>query len=152
MKTFIALFALVAAVCAEADPYLLYNGAYGYAGLGAAPLAYAGYTGVPLAYASPYALGKSAPCVNAANVPVPCAAAHYVKREAEAEAEADPAYLYAGLATPYATGYNGIAHVGAYNALPYAYNTGYPYAYNAGLIHSSRVGVCTNYVGQQVPC
>merc|ERR550539_2230850 len=40
---------------AEADPALLYSG-LGYA----APLAYAHY-------------GKSAPCVNAANIPVPCA-------------------------------------------------------------------------------
>lgn len=133
----------MAAVCAEADPYLLYNGAYAYG----APLAYAGYGGAPLAYAAtPYTYGKSAPCVNAFNTPVPCAAPHYVKRDAEAEAEADPAYLYAGLATPYAAGYNGLinAPYAAYNALPYAYN--------AGLIHSSRVGICTNYVGQQVPC
>merc|ERR1712226_700891 len=36
--------------------------------------------------------GKSAPCVNAANVPVPCAG----KRKREAEAEADP-YLVYGL-------------------------------------------------------
>merc|ERR1719277_466378 len=53
---------------AEADPALLYSG-LGYAH--AAPLAYT-------TYAAPIAVGKSAPCVNAANVPVPCAAAHAV--------------------------------------------------------------------------
>merc|ERR1712012_1526628 len=47
---------------AEADPALLYSG-LGYAH--AAPLAYT-------TYAAPIAVGKSAPCVNAANVPVPC--------------------------------------------------------------------------------
>merc|ERR1712098_722544 len=53
-------------VYAEADPYLLGYGGYGlgYAGIG--------YAGIGL---------KSAPCVNAANVPVPCNV-HYGKREA----------------------------------------------------------------------
>merc|ERR1711955_108701 len=57
-------------------------------------LLYAGYAGYP--YALGYGVGlKSAPCVNAANVPVPCAAgyAHYIGKR-EAEAEADPALLY----------------------------------------------------------
>merc|ERR1719510_925435 len=72
---------------AEADPALLYSG-LGYAH--AAPLAYTHAT-----YAAPIAVGKSAPCVNAANVPVPCAAAHAVV--------APYAYGYAGL--PYATTY-----------------------------------------------
>merc|ERR1712142_738768 len=49
MKAFVAMLATVAAAAAE--PWL----GYGY--------------GVPLVY------GKSAPCVNAANQPVPCAAA-----------------------------------------------------------------------------
>merc|ERR1712098_816947 len=49
---------------AEADPALLYGAAYGYAGY---PYAALGYAGLPLAF------GKSAPCVNAANIPVPCA-------------------------------------------------------------------------------
>merc|ERR1719184_622355 len=63
MKAFVAMFAAVATAAAE--PWL------GYAGYG--------YAGVPLVY------GKSAPCVNAANQPVPCAAGHLWKREAEAE-------------------------------------------------------------------
>merc|ERR1712181_218325 len=43
---------------AEAEPYL------GYAGLG--------YSGLGYGYAGAYGYGKSAPCVNAANFPVPC--------------------------------------------------------------------------------
>ena len=94
---------------AEADPQLLLAGAY-----------YGHY--YPYTY---YTLGKSAPCVNAANQPVPCAAYNgYAKREAEPEA--DPAYFAVG-------GY------------PY-----HPYAY--GLVHTSHFGVCTNYLGKQVPC
>ena len=89
----------MAAISAEADPQLLYGG-YGYAGL-------AGYAGYP--YALGYGLGlKSAPCVNAANVPVPCAG----KRKRDADA--DPALLYG--AYPYAAyGYAGV---------PFASSTG----------------------------
>merc|ERR1719277_257768 len=117
---------------AEADPALLYSG-LGYAH--AAPLAYT-------TYAAPIAVGKSAPCVNAANVPVPCADAHAIvapyayglhhlgKREAEAE----PALVYSGL------------HGYGYAGLPYATT------YAAPLVHSSHVGLCLNYVGQRVPC
>jgi len=61
MKAFVAMFAAVASAAAE--PWLGYGGVYGY--------------GLPVVY------GKSAPCVNAANQPVPCA--HIGKREAEAE-------------------------------------------------------------------
>merc|ERR1712013_279161 len=84
MKFLVVASALVAGICAEADPALLY----------------AGYAGYP--YALGYGVGlKSAPCVNAANVPVPCAAGdglvhHYGKREAEADA--DPALLYGAYA------------------------------------------------------
>merc|ERR1711973_80194 len=105
---------------AEADPALFY-GAYGYA---AYPYAYN------------YAFGKSAPCVNAANVPVPCAGVHAIGKR---DAEADPAYLLG--AYPYAYG-------------AYAYGA-YPHAVAAtpfGLTLSSNVGVCTNVSGAQVPC
>merc|ERR1711936_1302078 len=94
MKFVVVASALVAAISAEADPQLLYGG-YGYAGL-------AGYVGYP--YALGYGLGlKSAPCVNAANIPVPCAG----KRKRDADA--DPALLYG------AYGYAGV---------PFASSTG----------------------------
>merc|ERR1711982_179701 len=51
------------------------------------------YFGYP--YAAHAIVGlKSAPCVNAANVPVPCAAGYYGKRDAEA----DPQVRVAGVA------------------------------------------------------
>merc|ERR1711934_82548 len=83
---------------AEADPYYAYGLGYAHHG---------------------YALGlKSAPCVNAANVPVPCAAGYaghylhaYGKRDAEAKAEADPYYGY---------GYHGLGYAGlGYHGLGY---------------------------------
>jgi len=137
---------------AEADPAYLTYGYNGLAGLG-----YSGYAGLryaapALAYAAPV-YGKSAPCVNAANVPVPCASGHIWKREAEAEA--DPAYLnygYNGLA---GLGYAGYAGLG-YNGYAGAYSAyAAPHAVAAtpfGLTHSSNVGVCTNVSGVQVPC
>ena len=70
------------------------------------------YSGLGLGYgAYPYTLGyglglKNAPCVNAANVPVPCAG----KRKRDADA--DPALLYGGY-----TGYG-------YAAVPFASSTG----------------------------
>ena len=102
--------------------------------------------GYPYGYAGVYGYGKSAPCVNAANVPVPCAdgnaayGVHYIGKR-EAEAEADPALLYSAYGYPYAAG-------------AYAYG-GYPHAVAAtpyGLTHSSNVGLCTNYLGAAVPC
>merc|ERR1719402_149914 len=159
MKFVVVASALVAAISAEADPQLLYGG-YGYAGL-------AGYP-----YALGYGLGlKSAPCVNAANIPVPCAG----KRKRDADA--DPALLYGAYApyaygvpfgsstgldpitqghAPYAYGY-GLGYYGkrdadADPALFYGGYAGYPYAYGLGLTHPSNVGLCLNYVGAQVPC
>merc|ERR1711978_602349 len=88
-KFLVVASALVAGICAEADPALLY----------------AGYAGYP--YALGYGVGlKSAPCVNAANVPVPCAAGYGLVHYGKREAEADPALLYAGYAGyPYAAAY-----------------------------------------------
>merc|ERR1711860_311999 len=136
MKAFILLAIVATAVAepeAEADPQLLYGGYYG------------GYYGhYPYAY-NAYALGKSAPCVNAANQPVPCAAYNgYAKRDAEAEAEADPAYLYGGYYGGYGAGYYG--H-------PYGYGYGYGYP---GAYYGYGVGVksapCVNYANVPVPC
>ena len=179
----VAVSVLVAACMAEADPALLYEAPYGYAGLAGLPYAYAGL--------------KSAPCVNSANVPVPCAGGvHYIGKR---EAEADPlllagAYPYAGVAAayPYALGLYGKSApcVNALNfpvpcaagkkkreaeadplilagGYPYAGLAAYPYAGVAatnaavghaiaytglGAVHSSLVGVCTNVSGAQVPC
>merc|ERR1711997_36756 len=163
---------------AEADPAVLYANAYhpyghygygyglgayaGYAGYyGGYGLGhYAGYYGLPAAYGT-YGNGiKSAPCVNAWNAPVPCARK---KRDADADAEADadPALLYAGF--PYAGyGLGGVYGYGAHAyGIPYAYGAGvvagaappHGVAYTAaGAVHSSHVGVCTNYLGAQVPC
>jgi len=128
-KFLVVASSLVAAVYgeAEADPALLYGG-YGY-GLGH-PYAYGAY-----AFG-----GKSAPCVNSANVAVPCAGAPlayagypyaaglYGKREAEAEpeAEADAAVLYGGYGYPYGAGlgyagHHGLGYAGlGYSGLGYA--------------------------------
>merc|ERR1712179_288244 len=151
-------------------------------------LGYAGFHGLG------YAGLKSAPCVNAANVPVPCAGGylhHYGKREAEAEA--DPALFYSAYhGVPFGSstgqdpitqgldastqGYAPYYHHSFYGhylgkreaeadpALLYAGYAGYPYAsvYGAfphavaataaGYVHSSHVGLCTNYLGAAVPC
>jgi len=106
MKFFVVASALVAACMAEADPAVVYAG-YGY----------------PYAYGFHSFGGKSAPCVNAANVPVPCAGAPlayagypyapvaYGKRSADAEPEADAAYF--GYGYPY-----------AYAGVPFGSSTG----------------------------
>merc|ERR1712083_1111174 len=128
-KFLVVASSLVAAVYGEAEPQLL-----------TAPFAYGLHTFG----------GKSAPCVNAANVPVPCAGAPlaysgypyapvaYGKRDADAEPEADAAAFYGAYGYPHAFGYAGLGH--AVVATP------------AGLTHSSNVGICTNYLGASVPC
>merc|ERR1711973_81303 len=73
---------------------------------------------------------KNAPCVNAANVPVPCAAGYYGKRDADA----DPQLLVAGVPFGSSTGLDPITQgadpVPQGVALPYAGYAGYaaPYA------------------------
>merc|ERR1711983_92101 len=92
---------------------------------------YLGYAGYP--YAAHAIVGlKSAPCVNAANVPVPCAAGYYGKRDAEA----DPQLLVAGVPFGSSTGLDpvtqGLDAVTQGVALPYhagVYGYGYPYRY-----------------------
>merc|ERR1712226_1094621 len=122
--------------------------------------------------------GKSAPCVNAANVPVPCAG----KRKREAEAEADP-YLVYGLpvelncknawgwpvpcaqegeakkkreaeAKPYyGYGYGGYAY-GKRSADSDAdyYAVHGPWWGSVGLVHTSWFGDCYNNEGEKVAC
>merc|ERR1712002_1095650 len=91
MKCLIVASALLA--CVSGSPQVLVGG-----------LGYATYP-----YGLGYGLGlKSAPCVNAANVPVPCAG----KRKRDADA--DPALLYGGYA---GYGYG-------YAAVPFASSTG----------------------------
>merc|ERR1712088_1159824 len=200
MKAFIVLFALVAAAMAEAeaeaDPAVFYAGAYGGFPYGYGLSGYAGYAGYPYTYGYglPYAAYAYTGCHNDAGAAVPCAAHNVVKiakREAEAEAEADPAVFYAGAygGFPYTYGYglpayytyaagcrnnNGAlvpcahgavaAHVvakreadseadPAYFVSPYLAQYGFPRTfYGHGLVHTSRLGVCTNYLGAQVPC
>merc|ERR1712002_21160 len=151
MKFLVAFSAIVAMAYAEADPYYGYGyaGTYGlgYVGLKSAPCVNAANVPVPCAHglglvhygkreaeADPYygygyaGLGylgglygyglKSAPCVNAANVPVPCAAGGYLHyRKREADAEADAAVLYSGFGYP-AYGYAGLGYAGLGYAAP----------------------------------
>merc|ERR1712126_625439 len=106
MKAFVAMFAAVASAAAE--PWLGY-----------------GYAGLPVVY------GKSAPCVNAANQPVPCAAGHVLLGKREAEAESDSTlYFVNPLGARYGHPTNG---------------------FGQELVHSSNLGICTNYLGQRVP-
>merc|ERR1711902_276748 len=97
--------------------------------------AYAGYAGYPYAH---HLLGKR-------------------------EADADPAYFYNGYAGyagyGFGYGYAGYPYAGFYGGYPYAHGYAHAaYAHapsdptNPHLVHSSRVGVCTNYLGAQVPC
>merc|ERR1712236_171549 len=163
MKFLVAFSAIVAMAYAEADPF------YGYGYAGAYGLGYHGLGYVGL---------KSAPCVNAANIPVPCAhgvgLVHYGKREAEAEADV----LYSGFGYP-AYGYAGLGYAGLGYAAPAVVaaapavvaaapaavvqnavlgtadlpNPVHAVAHTLlGTVHSSHIGVCTNYLGEQVDC
>merc|ERR1711962_147552 len=122
MNKFLAVFCLAAAANAapkaDADPYLLYGG---YNGLG-----YAGYGGVYGGYLR-YHAAAGRYVANSAGV------VHVAKREAEADAEADPYLLYSGLGH---LGYAGYGYAGVpYAGLGYAglgYNYGLGYAHYAG--------------------
>merc|ERR1711963_290408 len=140
MNKFLAIscmaVAAMAAPEAEADPYLLYGG-YGYGGYGLGGY----YGGYPYGYAHAAGYASVSPSSSVsiaglAGAAVPAVAGRYVansagvvhvaKREAEADAEADPYYAF---------GYHGLGYAG-YRGLGYAGYTGYPYAglgYNYGL-------------------
>merc|ERR1712192_137558 len=111
MFRFAVVVCSAALVAAEADPALLLGA--GYTGLGYAGLGYTGLAGAAIAapaiastaYAAPIAVGKSAPCVNAANIPVPCNAGAALA----AHALAAPAIATTGVIGGYSTlgGYYG---------------------------------------------
>eukprot|EP00091_Calanus_sinicus_P020648 TRINITY_DN5765_c0_g1_i1.p1 TRINITY_DN5765_c0_g1~~TRINITY_DN5765_c0_g1_i1.p1 ORF type:complete len:126 (+),score=53.04 TRINITY_DN5765_c0_g1_i1:35-379(+) len=104
-------------------------------------------------------------CTNYLGAAVPCGRK---KREAEADADAEAAVLYGGYGYPYGRlglGYAGLGYAGlGYAGLGYAglgYGAvhatnpalGHAVAYTPyGATHSANVGVCTNYLGAQVPC
>jgi len=127
--------------------------------------------------ATPFGLTHSSNvgvCTNYLGASVPCGRK---KREAEAEADADAeaAVLYGGYGYPHALGYGGYGGYGysglgyaglgyaglGYAGLGHAYGgvhatnaaLGHAVAYTPyGATHSANVGVCTNYLGAQVPC
>merc|ERR1739838_1167766 len=137
----------------------------GYAGLGYAGLGYAGlgYAGLGHAVAAtPFGLTHSSNvgiCTNYLGASVPCG-----RKKREAEADAEAALLYGGYGYPYGLGaglgYAGLGYAGlGYAGLGYggvhATNAalGHAVAYTPyGATHSANVGVCTNYLGAQVPC
>merc|ERR1712079_116441 len=117
----------------------------------AAPAAYTYHHAAPVAYAGYGYAG------------FPYAATHVIAKR-EAEADADPACFYNGYAGyagyGFGYGYSGYPYAGFYGAYPYAHGYAHAAAYahapsdptNPHLVHTSRVGVCTNYLGAQVPC
>merc|ERR1719414_1242708 len=107
MKAFVPVFALLAAASGESDPALLYSGL---------PLATTYGYGLPLAYAArPVAV--TAKTGFPTDVHNTVAYTHVVAKR-EAEAEADPALVYA--AAPYGYGYAGLPYA-AYGVAPYTY-------------------------------
>merc|ERR1711915_117352 len=120
---------------------------------------------------------KSAPCVNAFNVPVPYnagyagvyGAGYYGKRDADAQfvgLKSAPCVNAFNVPVPCNAGYVGVYGVGYYgkrDADAQFLNSGVygAYGYTAphgvaatpfGLTHSSNVVICHNFVGAQVPC
>merc|ERR1712226_1307067 len=95
-------------------------------------------------------------------------AGHHVIGKREAEADADPAYFYNGYHGYAGYGYAGLGAYGAYGLGAYGAYGAYPYAAayrglaglaltpsdptNPTAVHTSRLGVCVNYLGAQVPC
>merc|ERR1712121_358330 len=130
MIKFVASACLVAAALADADPYY---GAYGYGGYGlgyAAAVPFGSSTGL-----DPITQGLDASTQGYA----PYFGGYYGHYYGKRDADADPALLYAG--------YAGFPYAAAYGAYPHPVA-----ATAAGLVHSSHVGLCTNYLGAAVPC
>merc|ERR1712157_204493 len=131
---------------ADAEPLLLGAGYAGLAGaaIAAPAIATTAYAAAPAiattAYAAPIAVAKSAPCVNAANVPVPCNAGAVL---------AAPAIAAAGLIGGYSTlggHYYGKREAEAEPYLGYA-GLGYAGAYGYG-----KSAPCVNAANFPVPC
>merc|ERR1711971_1342129 len=122
---FLVVSALVAAASAEAQ--FGYAG-YPYAGYGYGGLGYAGYS-AGLGYAGYGYPHAAVPFGSSSGLDPVTQGAYYGKREADAEAEADPQYL----ASPY-TGYTGYSGYGLGYGLGYGYgNRGYAGLGYAGL-------------------
>ena len=140
-----------ALVAAEADPLLLGAG-YSGLGLGYAGAAIAAPAIATTAYAAPIAVGKSAPCVNAANIPVPCNAGAVLAAPAiAAPAIAAPAIATTGLIGGYSTlggHYYGKREAEAEPYLGYA-GLGYGYA---GAYGYGKSAPCVNAANFPVPC
>merc|ERR1711872_700321 len=143
---------------ADAEPLLLGAGYAGLAGaaIAAPAIATTAYAAAPAiattAYAAPIAVAKSAPCVNAANVPVPCNAGAVLA----APAIAAPAIAATGLIGGYSTlggHYYGKREAEAepylgYAGLGYA-GLGYGYA---GAYGYGKSAPCVNAANFPVPC
>merc|ERR1712066_236513 len=149
---------------AEADPALLYTSSV--AGGLVSPVVSSLYTHPVASVAAPlttYTHAVAAPVVKsvvdapAVTYTVPHVAypgVIYGKRSAEAEA--DPALVYSGVAHPLTYTHHVAAPAVATYTVPVttvhkapAHGVAATYA---GLVHSSHVGVCLNNVGVQVPC
>jgi len=153
---------------ADAEPLLLGAGYAGLAGaaIAAPAIATTAYAAAPAiattAYAAPIAVAKSAPCVNAANVPVPCNAGAVLAAPAiaapaiAAPAIAAPAIATTGLIGGYSTlggHYYGKREAEAepylgYAGLGYA-GLGYGYA---GAYGYGKSAPCVNAANFPVPC
>merc|ERR1712066_507716 len=149
---------------AEADPALLYTSSV--AGGLVSPVVSSLYTHPVASVAAPlttYTHAVAAPAVakTVVSSPVTYTVPHvaypgviYGKRSAEAEA--DPALVYSGVAHPLTYTHHVAAPAVATYTVPVttvhkapAHGVAATYA---GLVHSSHVGVCLNNVGVQVPC
>jgi len=162
---------------AEADPALLYSTSSvvaplttAYTHAVAAPLTYTHAVAAPLttAYthvAAPTAVKTVVPTYGQYSIPSTGYYAGYpiyTKRSADAEAEADPALVYANTLASSVYNYapltytHAVPQVATQYAVPVATVAKAPAhgvaATYAGLVHSSHVGVCLNNVGVQVPC
>ena len=141
---------------AEAEPLILGAG-YSGLGLGYAGAAIAAPAIATTAYAAPIAVGKSAPCVNAANIPVPCNVGAVLAAPAIAtHAIAAPAIATTGVIGGYSTlgGYYGKREAEAEPYLGYA-GLGYAglgYGYTGAYGYGIKSAPCVNALNIPVPC